>query len=529
MRKIYISLTLVVVLSLGAIFGVKIINAQINTIAPKIISPEALSTESSSTPCIQVITPAQDPVTGKCKNFPTPCDIPAGWKKVEKCPPLPTAPGAETGVNPFITPGGETGTIPGTPPLPKPIEHEQGSGPGLKQEGTPVPPTVGTETKAVPLPISVNICAVSNDYLKEINILINQADLAKSRGDLETEKNITEKIKMIKEKIETRKKECQNVPQAQISQTPQAPASQMLSQAAQTRQAKTEDFCRMEKQIVAKIEYYKELLSLSPQELEDKGYEKEELGRILGELQNEKAKVHSGCSGQKVGWTISEIKPVAPQKAEEITNYYKEMVASTIEKALPMATQLEQIRQIKEEAGTMVKELIRSQNEISAQKIQPIVERLVVKPGLIETSQDQIKISEQKKVEATVANRPVEILVNPQKLIFKEEGLEVETRLPLNLTSEGSIIGDPGTPESKEIKVAPSQIIEKEAIKNPIDLKMELVKEKDMPVYKVKAVEKKKLLFFIPVNISKEMTIDATSQQATKLSEKKPWWSFLAF
>jgi hypothetical protein len=36
--------------------------------------------------CIQVITPAKNPLTGECKEFPTPCDVPPGWQKVEKCP-----------------------------------------------------------------------------------------------------------------------------------------------------------------------------------------------------------------------------------------------------------------------------------------------------------------------------------------------------------------------------------------------------------------------------------------------------------
>ncbi len=35
--------------------------------------------------CIQVITPAISP-EGTCKEFPTPCDVPAGWKEVEGCP-----------------------------------------------------------------------------------------------------------------------------------------------------------------------------------------------------------------------------------------------------------------------------------------------------------------------------------------------------------------------------------------------------------------------------------------------------------
>ncbi|MDP3918198.1 MAG: hypothetical protein Q8Q30_03430 [Candidatus Woesebacteria bacterium] len=42
--------------------------------------------------CIQVITPAKNPKTGECKEFPTPCDVPAGWEKVNKCStPKPTA------------------------------------------------------------------------------------------------------------------------------------------------------------------------------------------------------------------------------------------------------------------------------------------------------------------------------------------------------------------------------------------------------------------------------------------------------
>jgi len=35
--------------------------------------------------CIQVITPAKNPVTGECKEFLTPCDVPQGWQKVKSC------------------------------------------------------------------------------------------------------------------------------------------------------------------------------------------------------------------------------------------------------------------------------------------------------------------------------------------------------------------------------------------------------------------------------------------------------------
>lgn len=35
--------------------------------------------------CIQIITPAKSKTTGECKDFPTPCDVPEGWEKVESC------------------------------------------------------------------------------------------------------------------------------------------------------------------------------------------------------------------------------------------------------------------------------------------------------------------------------------------------------------------------------------------------------------------------------------------------------------
>lgn len=35
--------------------------------------------------CIQVITPAKNPSTGDCREFPTPCDVPEGWEKVSGC------------------------------------------------------------------------------------------------------------------------------------------------------------------------------------------------------------------------------------------------------------------------------------------------------------------------------------------------------------------------------------------------------------------------------------------------------------
>lgn len=47
--------------------------------------------------CIQVITSALNPSTNECKNFPTPCDVPTWWKKVDSCPTT-VVPACETSV-----------------------------------------------------------------------------------------------------------------------------------------------------------------------------------------------------------------------------------------------------------------------------------------------------------------------------------------------------------------------------------------------------------------------------------------------
>jgi len=48
-------------------------------------SPCRKVSQNKTGACIQVITPAISP-EGICKEFPTPCDVPESWEKVEKCP-----------------------------------------------------------------------------------------------------------------------------------------------------------------------------------------------------------------------------------------------------------------------------------------------------------------------------------------------------------------------------------------------------------------------------------------------------------
>jgi len=537
MKKIYLALNLLVVL--GVVLLVKTANGQMNNTESSVISPQAPSAMPQPVVCAQVITPAKDPVSGKCKNFPTACDVPSGWQKVEECEnemgaeTKPAVPPTNTGAPTEMLP--QTGAIPPAETMPPegtmPVQKVPPTAPTNKEipnempSDQPLAPTalsVPSTTKAMPLPISVNVCALSDSYLKEINELIKQADLAKQQGDVETEKNITEKIKLIKEKIELKKKECANAAQMPLSVS-QAPQQQNI---ATGQNIIKEDFCQTEKQIISKIEYYKGLLSLSAQELAEKGYAKEELGKMLGELQNERAKVHAACSGEKTGLTVSQlnqIKPLAAENAEQIANYYKEKMAQIMEKPLTLPSQTQEIKKMKEEATVMTKELIRTQNQISVKELQPIVEKFVFQPGMIETAQTQVKIPQEKKIEIAVQNKTMEIAVSNERMSIKEGTVVAETKMPLAVENEKLVMN--GT----EVKITPEQMLKKVAIENPVDLKIELTAQNNSPAYQVKAVERKKLFFLIPVNVQKELTVDASTEQARKIKEDKPWWSFLAF
>ncbi|MBL7141933.1 hypothetical protein ISS21_02475 [Patescibacteria group bacterium] len=55
---------------------------------PRVEPGEPISLPGRTEPCIQVITFAVS--GGLCRAFPTPCDVPSGWRKVDKCPEKPS-------------------------------------------------------------------------------------------------------------------------------------------------------------------------------------------------------------------------------------------------------------------------------------------------------------------------------------------------------------------------------------------------------------------------------------------------------
>lgn len=92
MQKIFLPIAVLVgILVLAGIAG-GIYYFIKGTVQPK---PTPYVSTQPSTPapevCIQVITPAKNPQTGECKEFPTPCDVPTGWQTIQSCNSTPTA------------------------------------------------------------------------------------------------------------------------------------------------------------------------------------------------------------------------------------------------------------------------------------------------------------------------------------------------------------------------------------------------------------------------------------------------------
>jgi hypothetical protein len=49
---------------------------------PTTLEPASSGQEPGNQICVQVITPARNPLTGEIKEYPTPCDVPPTWEVI---------------------------------------------------------------------------------------------------------------------------------------------------------------------------------------------------------------------------------------------------------------------------------------------------------------------------------------------------------------------------------------------------------------------------------------------------------------
>jgi len=74
----------VIIAILGvALIGVLIVRTQTEKPVELIEAPSSTTPQTTERVCIQVVTPAVNPATGEIREFPTPCDVPETWERIQ--------------------------------------------------------------------------------------------------------------------------------------------------------------------------------------------------------------------------------------------------------------------------------------------------------------------------------------------------------------------------------------------------------------------------------------------------------------
>lgn len=74
-------ISIVLAFIIGIAIGYWVLPAPVAEAPEQHPAEEGIGSEDG-TFCIQVITPARNPETGDIQEFPTPCDVPAGWEVI---------------------------------------------------------------------------------------------------------------------------------------------------------------------------------------------------------------------------------------------------------------------------------------------------------------------------------------------------------------------------------------------------------------------------------------------------------------
>jgi len=378
-------------------------------------------------------------------------------------------------------------------------------------------------------------CAVDKDLLEEMENLISEIEKAKKEGNEELVEELSGKIKLMRERIYERQEKCKNEIESKkdFSQKgnetfpikpikPLPVQSQSGSGSGPSLVAK--NFCQLEKEMQGKLNYYKNLISLKADELEAKGYDsKEEVAKIIEGLNREMEKAHLMCVNPPRHISTTSpiiIKPVVPDQEGDIISYYKEKLSEVMSEKPDVKQEIGALENLRNDVNGMVKELIRTKKKIRYFDIKPLVQKIVVTPGKIQTDKITVETSEEKSVDIPINGQENEISVN-KDVVTIGKSIKAKALAPIKIDNGKILLGD------KELKVTPDQAVKK--AKADYQSNVELIKENEKLVYRIKDIQPKKVLWIFPVKVSRQIDVDATKEGGEVLKIKKPWWSFLAF
>lgn len=390
-----------------------------------------------------------------------------------------------------------------------PAEVSEAPVPALK----PLPEII-TITEANP----IAVCYIPDKLTKDYNQLLLDLRKAEEAGDKEAAEIITQKITALKLEIERARKEClttavQPMPTSRPIEAP-LPAAPVVI-----------DRCIEVSQWENKIAYYEKLANLSDRELKEQtGFSWEEVEKILSELPEGLVKVRAQCQAQTTTavakpmavsqTTIAEpVKPVVVESGREVSDYYKAKIEN-ITAAGDTEEQIQNLKSLKVEIDELIEKLIKGRKELEVSEFSNVVSEIKVSKGEIKADDVSVKTTD-KKILVNIGESSVSVAPTSRQVLIQDKNLEV-TASEISIKDNALRVGN------SEVKLAASKVAEN---LNVSPTAIELKEENARAVYKMKVAEPRKLLWFIPIKITKTLTADAESSDLLK--EKLPWYAFL--
>ncbi len=217
--------------------------------------------------------------------------------------------------------------------------------------------------------------------------------------------------------------------------------------------------------------------------------------------------------------------------------YHIEPIGPPIPPVKMIQQKVKKVLQEGNKTSSKVKEVFRELNkliekhkkELAAVVIKPkeIGKPLIVsKAGLIDPISKEVIRLPKAVIETVVKKKPVIIAKENNKVVIEVNGpVRVKVQVVGDVEVDKNIIKVAG----KELRVLPDEVVQKikKVARNLVIKKVELVPEKNKPVYEVEGAVKGRLLFFIPVEVPVKAVVDA--ETGKELGIRRPWWSFLVF
>lgn len=385
----------------------------------------------------------------------------------------------------------------------------------------PTPAVKPTISEVKPIPV----CYIPDKLSKDYKQLILELNKAEKDGDKKSAELIIKKITALKAEITEAREKClanSTIKPPTIQPRPSQTSAETTSIAAPT----TVDRCQEISQWENKIAYYQKLDALGDSELkEQSGFSREEIKKILMELPRGLVKVKEQCENQKTAEAkpteiitriVAEpVKPVSVESGDEIKEYYKAKIESIAAEEESADVQVAKLKILKSEVDELVGKFLKGRKELEASELSGAVTEVKINRGEIRVDDVAIKTAD-KKILLNIGEKAVSVAPTDKGVIIKDENLAVTASQEVSIKEQVLRVG------KSEVRLVASEVANRLGIK---PFAAELKEEKEKAIYKFKAKEPRKLLGFIPINITKTLIADARS--GNLLEEDLPWYAFL--